>query len=514
MITKTRALAAVLAALAALALVAPGPATADLLTFFNGFETDLSGFDAFSPVPDFVTRVPSGTHGIASRTGSYHAEAAQSALDCPGPEDPPLLIPCGGQSAATNWGGFSDVPGCVDPLCAATGSFPPDGYTTSLHIYLDVGGEFVNDTRFDYTSAINRPDGEYRRDFAFNGGFYNDSDVTGEGHRFVVSTSNDYGRGDAFHAGATPKDPARGPFTITETGWYTFRHRFYDSGGGVLAVELSIIDSLGSTVHSWTLSDPTDVIGDTVGGNAWGWLASQEFPFLAIDNALKGRALLNFDFSGTQYQDNFRDVRRASDINAGTDLAGGGHPSLNMTGSSNPFPKGDAWITVYDEDPSTSSPTSFVGSIRLSADVLVHKFDNLKGAGVLALFNEGAGQKGLALILYGSRDNLGLATLDEAGTRVHVDSVLLGSAIKLDIWYRVTMKVAVSGDDLTVKGKVFKHASDSDPDSALGAQVGDTLSFTGSLSALGLAGSGQIGVVGFAKRAKVSSSVTNFSADQ
>ncbi|HEV2689036.1 MAG TPA: hypothetical protein VGV35_10785, partial [Bryobacteraceae bacterium] len=37
--------------------------------------------------------------------------------------------------------------------------------------------------------------------------------------------------------------------------------------------------------HTWTLSDPTDIIGSTVGGNRYGWFASQEFNFLAIDNS-------------------------------------------------------------------------------------------------------------------------------------------------------------------------------------------------------------------------------------
>jgi hypothetical protein len=36
-------------------------------------------------------------------------------------------------------------------------------------------------------------------------------------------------------------------------------------------------------LKTWTLSDPSDVIGDTVGGNRYGFLASNELP-LALDN--------------------------------------------------------------------------------------------------------------------------------------------------------------------------------------------------------------------------------------
>ena len=34
---------------------------------------------------------------------------------------------------------------------------------------------------------------------------------------------------------------------------------------------------------SWVISEPTDIIGTTVGGNRYGLFSSQEFPFLAFD---------------------------------------------------------------------------------------------------------------------------------------------------------------------------------------------------------------------------------------
>lgn len=158
---------------------------------------------------------------------------------------------------------------------------PPDGYSTLIDIYLDVGDGHANDTRFDWSSAINNTDGNHRRDFVFNVGFYNDSGGPGsEEDRYVISASN-----NATRSGAFPKNPDKDPIAITETGWYTFKHRFYDSGGGVLAVDLSIIDSSGNTIKKWTLSDSSDVIGETVGGNRYGWVVINEFDFLAIDNS-------------------------------------------------------------------------------------------------------------------------------------------------------------------------------------------------------------------------------------
>src|SRR5262245_24333766 len=57
-------------------------------------------------------------------------------------------------------------------------------------------------------------------------------------------------------------------------------------------------------------------------------------------------------------------------------------------------PAGDTWITVYDTDPDDATPTLFTGSVSLSADVLIHRFNNAMGAGLLALYNEAARNPG------------------------------------------------------------------------------------------------------------------------
>lgn len=232
------------------AMAGPASAAPPPDPYFNGFETDLTGWTvfgaAFTP-----TRVATGTAGINSADGSWHAEAD-------------------GAVPATNWGGFSSV-------------FPAHGYRTAVDIYLDVDAGWANDTRFDWSSAISQPTGAYRRDFVFNAGFYDDA--TGPGantNRFVVSASN-----GATRANSSPKNPDRDPIAIDQTGWYTFEHVFYDDGTGVLAVDLSIYDSSGTLVHSWTLSDPTDVIGVTVGGNLYGWFVSVELDPFAFDNSLR-----------------------------------------------------------------------------------------------------------------------------------------------------------------------------------------------------------------------------------
>jgi len=217
--------------------------------YYQGFETDTYDWTG-------VTRVASGTSGIASAAGIFHAEAADGAF--------------------TRFGGYEST-------------FPAGGYTTSIDIYLDVAAGNTNDTRFDWSSAINDPTGSHRRDFVFNAGFYNDTDATGSGARFVISASN-----NATRSGAFPKNPGRDPFSITTTGWYTLEHHFRNAGLGVLAVDLSISTLNGAPLHTWTLSDPTDIIGSTVGGHRYGWLVIQEFPVLAIDNV----SLLSVNLAG------------------------------------------------------------------------------------------------------------------------------------------------------------------------------------------------------------------------
>jgi hypothetical protein len=69
------------------------------------------------------------------------------------------------------------------------------------------------------------------------------------------------------------------------SGWYTFEHDFAGVPLGPLVVTMTVKDKLGAVLGSWTLSDPTDIIGVTVGGNRYGWFVQNEIDDLAIDNS-------------------------------------------------------------------------------------------------------------------------------------------------------------------------------------------------------------------------------------
>jgi hypothetical protein len=232
--------------------------------FFQGFESNNDGWhdtdDGLGP-SNTAVRVASGTHGITSYDGAFHAEAQG-----------PFPLDTSNGSAFTRWGGYSAV-------------FPAGGYKTSVAIYLDPAGlaaaSTPNDTRFDWDSAISHSDCGFGRDFVFNAGYYNDSVAPGSGPRFVIAGGNNAGRGSSY-----PKDPGHDPFTITTTGWYLFEHVFSDNGG-VLKGTLLIRDGGGTALHSWIRSDPSDLIPSVIGGNRYGWFASQELPFLAFDDSAR-----------------------------------------------------------------------------------------------------------------------------------------------------------------------------------------------------------------------------------
>lgn len=187
-----------------------------------------------------ITQVPSGTNGITSASGNSHAEIT-------GP-------------VFTRWGGYNNT-------------FPALGYDTRLDVYLDMALADGSDKRFDFSSAINTPAGGHRRDFIIHLG----TNPSAPG-QWLVSASN--------NAPGWPGNPARNPADITESGWYTIEHAFRNVGG-VLEVTISLYKrGEASSIGSWVLSDSSDIIGTTVGGNRYGWFTSQRFDFdwLAIDN--------------------------------------------------------------------------------------------------------------------------------------------------------------------------------------------------------------------------------------
>jgi hypothetical protein len=147
------------------------------------------------------------------------------------------------------------------------------GYSTGVDIYLDVPYALSHpDTRFDWSSAVTDPSGNFRRDFVFNVG----TDALG----FVINGTN-----NATRCGASPYGS---PVHITSSGWYTFQHDFQGVAGGPLTVVLTVKPAgTNAVLGTWVRSDLSDIIGVTVGGNRYGWFVQNEFDGLAIDNSFR-----------------------------------------------------------------------------------------------------------------------------------------------------------------------------------------------------------------------------------
>jgi hypothetical protein len=356
--------------------------------FFQSFETDTAGWTG-------ATRVMTGTHGVPSKTGAFHAEDLN-----------------GNANTFTQWGGYSET-------------FPVGGYTTSVDIYLDISPPYMNgglipypnDTRFDWSSAINTPNCVHRRDFVFNAGFYTDVDFTGAGPRFVISASN-----NATRSGAFPRNSARMPYTINVEGWYTFEHRFRDNGFGVLAVDLTIKNAAGIPLMMWTLSDPSDVIGMTVGGNRYGWFVIDEFPFLAFDtSALVG----------------FQDYCVPPGSTAGAKITGGGW--IDVTGG-----KGTFGLTAQEKKGTTSGNVTYQDHGTLARTVKSIAITSIVVGGNCAQIS------GTATV--NTLDSLQLGT----GVIIDPDSSAVGS------FHAVLIGRSILGQlqEITVEGKVSQGAVD------------------------------------------------------
>src|SRR5262249_39090011 len=170
------------------------------------------------------------------------------------------------------------------------------------------------------------------------------------------------------------------------------------------------------------------------------------------------------NFSDNQYTACFTDVRRGADINDNNapDLGGTGHTALNFTGGAGPA--GDTWLTKF----TPNGGTRICRGTQVFTDVLIHTFNNTKGAGLVALLGSAPGGKGLALILYdqGNSDALQLATIDPAtGKLTKLTSVSLGAAIAENTWYRLSLTLETDADQLAAAGQVFRHATPTDPNS-------------------------------------------------
>lgn len=220
---------------------------------FEGFENP--GFTVNTPpnwnnYNSLLTPVPSGTNGIASKSGLFHANLDSTVLPAP-PND--------FFGAFTRLGGYSSV-------------FPASGFRASVDVFMDLTDPAVlADTYgWDLSCAANNQSGGHRRDFIFH--------TAGSPGQILVGGSNNSNFVRRNDLGSINH------YTITATGWYTFEWVFRNNGSGVLAVDLNLRNAIGTLLWTETRSDPSDLISTIVGGNRYMWFTFLDVANLAIDN--------------------------------------------------------------------------------------------------------------------------------------------------------------------------------------------------------------------------------------
>jgi len=219
-------------------------------SYLQSFESDTANWtDNVSSLGSgygTITRVASGTNGITSPDGGFHALLTGIA------SGPSTIGP------VTNFGGYSSV-------------WPGD-FVSEVSVYIDPA-QMGADGGFDYSLAINGQNGNHRRDFAFL--------VTNDASEGSVLLN--VGFGSALSPN-TDLELMPDTATLSAVGWYTLRSTFVDDGG-ILSVQMDVLDPNNITIFTSTLSDPTDDIATIVGGNRYGWFAALDMTSpLAVDN--------------------------------------------------------------------------------------------------------------------------------------------------------------------------------------------------------------------------------------
>lgn len=244
-------------------------------TYFQGFESPCFGppYQPGTNEPDWVryysevSRVASGSNGISSRNGFFHAEVL-----------PPLPgAPGANTGAYTRLGGYRLGFG--------------GGFTVEMDVYFDLNDPRVlsginADYGWDATAGINNQAGVHRRDFIF----FTASNTSGQ---ILVGSGN-------VTSFAPQTNLAGGPhFVVASSGWYTLQWVFRDNGSGILAVDTNLRSGAGALLWTRTLSSAADVIATQIGGNRYLWFPYVRSQRVPIENVRLNSAVREALYAST-----------------------------------------------------------------------------------------------------------------------------------------------------------------------------------------------------------------------
>jgi parallel beta-helix repeat protein len=216
-------------------------------TFFNGFETDTDGWFNYG---GSITRVKSGTNGISSADGSWHAEI--------------VVGPSNGDGVFTRFGGYSSV-------------FPAGGFSQLVDAYIDPAmGNIGEGWALD--NALNGSNGVWIE--AGGVGVLKAND----GYWWLAADGDGAGYPGSINGGVGLR--------IDTAGWYTVESQWVENADDPSMIDRNtfIYDSEGNLLYS-AYHFQQVALADA-GGNRYGWFLDPsgpdwpaiQFP-LPIDNS-------------------------------------------------------------------------------------------------------------------------------------------------------------------------------------------------------------------------------------
>lgn len=223
--------------------------------YSEGFEANTASWTGSGS----INRVASGTDGINSSTGSYHAIVSGSPV---GPH--------------TELGGYN--------------SQWPGEWESSIDAYLDPS--WPDGTGIIYSVATNNTEGTFLRDYILHAGIVNDETTGNTNKLLLIADNHGVPEDDTTFQIRHPSMHDR-RIEISQADWYTISHRFYNTEGRLL-VDISVAKKDGPVIKTWTLDTINDepeyhvTIPGNVGGNRYGWVTHVSVPGgVAIDNVTR-----------------------------------------------------------------------------------------------------------------------------------------------------------------------------------------------------------------------------------
>lgn len=195
-----------------------------------------------------IEQVASGTAGIDSRSGGFHAlvEGGEVTVEQP-------------------------VPGGVRTFYDDRTGEWPGGILLSRDVYVDVDMTFDGQREgagFELTGTAYQPDGSWFRDFLFYVTAVSEGGVS-------ISTGN--GSSWTSAPGERTRRVTSNEVILTESGWYTLQHRYFEVTGEVF-VEMIVRDQAGESVFTQTRAVS---VTENIGNKNVGW-----FTFIDVDGGI------------------------------------------------------------------------------------------------------------------------------------------------------------------------------------------------------------------------------------